>query len=316
MPGSDKNADAKLILAKIETQQGVDAAPNVAGNALRVLNLQPTFLTADQKTRAYAKPYFGADDFTLSNFQRSATFDMLMHGGGVAAGTTIPPWMLMLQASGFADPVVGGNSVTIQPTTANAKTLTSWVYLDDVQLKLLGSRATFGFKIEDDEDPVFNFDMLGIPDQALVSQAVPGNATISGYIDPVLSSTENTTMTFGGFSPAVRRWSMSANNDRQYRSLIGPADRIALRGRSLSGELVIEFPDLTLKNYFAQIRPGTTMAGQCVQGTTPGNIVQIDAPKLKISGAATSEEQGKLMVTLNVTALPVNGNDEISFTAK
>lgn len=316
MAGANKDWFSKVILAKLETTEGTDAAPTSAANALKVLNFAETFLTAEQKTRAYELAYYGATDFNLSSLQRTFTFDMLMHGGGVAAGTTIPPWMVLLQACGFAAPAVGANSVTIAPLTTNPKSVTMWAYIDDMLNKLTGGRGTFGFKIEDDEDPVFNFDVLGIPEAALASQAVPTQPTITGYIDPVLSATENTTFTMGSFSPALRRWSMSLNNDRQYRSLIGPLDRIALRGRALSGEVVIEVPDLTTKNYFSQIRPGTTMPATCVQGTTPGNIVQIDTPRLKISGAALSEEQGKAMVTLSVTALPNTGNDEVLFTSK
>lgn len=316
MPGANKDFFTKVILGKLETVEGTDAAPTSVANALKVLNFAETFLTAEQKTRAYETAYYGAQDFTLSQFQRSFTFDMLIHGGGLAAGTTVPPWMIPLQACGFGAPVVGANSVTIAPITANTKTLSMWAYIDDLLNKVAGSRGTFGFKIEDDEDPVFNFDVLGIPDQALASQAVPVAPTITGYIDPVLSATENTTFTMGAFSPALRRWSMSANVDRQFRSLIGPIDRINMRGRALSGEVVIEVPDLSTKNYFSQIRPGTTMPASCVQGTAAGNIVQIDTPRLKISGAALSEEQGKLMATLSVTALPNLGNDEILITSK
>jgi hypothetical protein len=316
MPGSSKDWFSKLILGKLETTEGTDAAPTAAANALKVLNFAETFLTAEAKTRAYELAYFGANDFNLSNFQRTFTFDMLIHGGGVTAGTTIPPWMVMLQAAGFGVPVVGASSVSISPVTAGSKAITMWAYIDDLLQKMAGARATMGFKIEDDEDPIFNFDVLGIPDAALASQAVPAAATIAGYIDPLISSTENTTFSMGGYSPALRRWSMSANVDRQYRSLIGPADRINIRGRSWTGEAVIEVPDLSSKNYFSQIRPGTTMPATCVQGVTPGNIVQIDTPRLKISGAALSEEQGKTMCTLSLTALPVVGNDEVVFTSK
>jgi len=317
MAGANKDWFTKVILAKLETTEGTDAAPTTVLNALRVLNFAETFLTAEQKVRAIETAYYGATPFVLSGFQRTMTFDMEMHGGGVAAGTTVPPWMIPLQFCGMGTPAVGANSVTIAPITAATKTGTMWAYIDDLLTKIAGSRGTFGFKIEDDEFPVWNFDVLGIPDQALASQAVPGAVTLTGYVDPLLSATENTTFTMGAYAAALRRWTMSANNDRQFRSLIGPTDRINMRGRSLSGEVVFEVPDLTTKNYFSQIRPGTTMPATCVQGSAPGNIVQIDTPRLLISGAALSEEQGKAMCTLSVTAIPsAAGNDEILITSK
>lgn len=316
MAGANKDFFTKVILAKLETTEGADAGPTTAADALRVLNFQETFMNAEQKTRAIETSYYGAAPFILSGFTRAATFDMEIHGGGVAAGTTVPPWMKMLQACGFAAPVVGASSVTQAPLTANPRSLTLWAYFDDLLTKLQGSRGTVGFKIEDDEFPVLNFDVLGIPDSALAAQAVPSNPVIAGYVDPLLSTSENTTFTMGGFAAALRRWSMAANVDRQLRSLIGPADRINMRGRGWTGEAVIECPDLTAKNYFSQIRPGTTMPATCVQGTAAGNIVQIDTPRLQISNAALSEEQGKVMATLSLTALPNTGNDEILFTTK
>jgi len=316
MAGTNKDWFTKVILGKLETTEGTDAAPTSALNALKVLNFATTFLNAEQKTRAIETPYYGATPFALTSLTRSYTYDMEIHGGGVTAGTTVPPWMIPMQACGFAAPVVGANNVTIAPVTNSPKSLTQYAYIDDLLTKILGARGSVGFKIEDDEYPIFNFDFLGVPDAAIASQAVPTAPTITGYVDPVLSTTANTTFSMGGFSPALRRFSMAANVDRQFRSLIGPADRINMRGRAWSGDVVIEVPDLTAKNYFTQIPAGTTMAATVVQGVTPGNIVQIDTPRLLISGAALSEEQGKAMVTLSVTALPNTGNDEILFTSK
>lgn len=317
MPGANHDWNAKVILLKLETTEGTDAAPTSALNALKVLNYVPTFMDADQKTRAIEKAFFGADPVAMAAFKRGATFDMEIHGGGVAAGTTIPPWMVPLQLAGFGTPVVGANSVVISPITSGIKTATHYAYLDDLLLQSIGARATVSFKIEDDEYPIFSFDLLGRPPAALASQAVPTAPTITGYIDPVLSSSENTTFTLGAYSPGLRRMTLAANVDRQFRSLIGPADRIAYRNRAWSGEVVMEIPDLTAKDYFANVKPGTTMAASIVQGAASGNIVQIDVPKLQISGNVTiSEEQGKAMATFPMTALPVAGNDEVVFTSK
>jgi len=108
---------------------------------------------------------------------------------------------------------------------------------------------------------------------------------------------------------------MDANADLQFRSLIGPADRVQYRDRGWSGTILARVPDLTAKDYFANIIPGTTMAVSCVQGTVAGNIVTIACPQLQITGNVDlSEEGGECMMSLPVTALPNAGNDEIIFT--
>lgn len=87
--------------------------------------------------------------------------------------------------------------------------------------------------------------------------------------------------------------------------------------RPWSGTIVGQIPDLATKNYFEKIRPGTTMPAKAVQGITSGNIVETSAPALQITGnVEISEEGGKAMMTVPVSAIPVNGNDEIVFTSK
>lgn len=314
MPGASKDWNAKVILWKVETTEGTDATPTSAANALRVLNYQPTFMDADQKVRNLEKAYFGADPVAMAAFKRGARFEMEMHGGGTANGTTVPPWMVPLRAAGFAAPTVGANSVTQAPITSGIGSATHWAYIDDLLMTAVGGRATAGFRIEDDEFPVFTFDYLGRPPVALAAQAVPTNPTLTGYVTPLLACTENTTFLLASYALGLRRWEMSSNSDLQYRSLIGPTDRVAYRDRAWRGTIVGEVPDLTAKDYFANVRPGTTMAASCVHGTTAGNIVTVAAPALQISGnIELSEEQGKLMMTVPVTALPVSGNDEVSF---
>lgn len=316
MSGAIKLWERKVILAKIETVEGTDAAPVVGTDAMQVLGYTPQFMDADSKVRNIERSYFGAAPVGLTALKRGATFSMEMHGGGVAAGTTVPPWMKMNRVCGFdAGVVTGANSVVQKPITDSIVSLTHWAYLDDLLIKTIGARGSVGFKIEDDEYPLFNYRVLGVAPAVMAAQAVPGNPTITGYVDPVISSTEVTTFTLGAFAVPLRRWEMDTNADLQFRSLIGPTDRVQYRDRSWSGTVVIRVPDLTAKDYFANIRPGTVMAASCIQGVTPGNIVKIDAPSLQITGNVDlSEEGGEVMATLPVTALPVTGNDEVVFT--
>lgn len=312
MPGANKDWMNKVILLKLETTEGTDSVPTSAANALQVLNFQPTFMDADTKVRNIETAYFGADPVALAAFKRGAKFDMEIAGGGTA--TTVPPWMVPLQIAGFGTPTVGGSSVTIVPITSSIKSASSYWYIDDFLMQAIGGRANVGFKIEDDEYPMLNFDYMGRPPTTLAAQAVPTAPTISGYTTPVLATTENTTFTLASYAVGLRRWEMSGNVDLAFRSLIGQSDRVNYRDRRFAGSIVAEVPDLTAKDYFANIRPGTTMAVSCVHGTVVGNIVTIACPKLQISGnVELSEEQGKLMMTMPVTALPTSGNDEISF---
>lgn len=309
-----KNWDKKVILLKAEATEGTDSAPAGATDALRVLNYQPNFMDADGKVRNIEKAYFGADPVAMANFKRGASFDLELHGSG-AAGTA-PQWMSALRFAGFAAPVLAAGATATQDPTSTVPSASHWAYIDNLLLKTVGARASVGYTVEDDEIPILNYTLLGRPPVNLAEEAAPGAPTIAGVTDPIIASSENTTFTLDGFSPALRRMTMNANVDLQFRSLIGPQDRVAYRDRNWNGQIVIELPDLATKNYFEKIRPGTTMVSQLVHGTVAGNIVTIQHPKLQITGnVELSEEQGALMATLPVTALPVAGNDEVKFIA-
>lgn len=314
MPGENKDWDSKVILFKIETTEGTDAGPTSLLNALQVMNFQPTFMDADGKTRNIEKGYFGANPQTMTAFKRGARFEMEMRGAGTATG--IPPWMVPIRVAGFGVPVVGASSVVQSPITAAIPSGTMWSYIDDLLLKALGGRATAGFRIEDDDYPVFTFDYMGAPPPSLADQAVPTAAVYTGYdAEPIIASNENTTFTLDGYAVGLRRWEMGSGTDLQYRSLIGRQDRTNYRNRAWRGTVLIEIPNLTTKNYFDKIRPGTKMVASATHGIAAGNIVGIACPALQISGnVEISEEQGKAMASIPVTALPVAGNDEVVFT--
>lgn len=309
-----KNWERKVILLKVEGTEGTDAAPVVGANALRVRNYSPTFMDADGKVRNLEKAYFGADPVAMANFKRGAAFELEMHGGG-AAGTA-PQWMTALRFAGFAAPVLVAVTSATQSPTSTVPSATHWGYLDNLLLKSVGCRANVGYTVEDDEIPIFNYSLLGRPPTTLAEEATPGAITVAGVADPVIASSENTTFSLDGYAVPLRRMTMNANVDLQFRSLIGPQDRVIYRDRSWNGSIVIELPDLTTKDYFAKVRPGTTMASSLVHGVTAGNIVTITHPALQITGnVELSEEQGVIMATLPVTALPVTGNDEVVFEA-
>lgn len=304
----------KVILLKTEATEGTDSAPVVGTDALRVLNYQPNFMDADGKVRAIEKAFLGADPVAMANFKRGASFNLEIHGGG-AAGTA-PQWMSALRFAGFAAPTLVASTSATQAPTSTVPSATHWAWIDNLLLKTIGARASVGYTIEDDEIPVFNYTLLGRPATLLAEESAPGNPTFAGVVDPVIASSEATTFTLDGFAVPLRRMTMNANVDLQFRSLIGPQDRVAYRQRNWNGQIVIEVPDLTAKNYFTNIRSGATMASSLVHGTTAGNIVTITHPRLQITGnVELSEEQNALMATIPVTALPNAGNDEVQFVA-
>lgn len=309
-----KNWLKKVILQKIETTEGTDAAPVVGTDAIQVLNYQPNFISVDPKTRQIETTYLGSKPVVLAGFRRGCSFSMEIAGGGAAA--TVPPWMKINRIAGF-DAGVATTSV-VQTPVSTIVSATHWAYLDNLLMKTVGARASMGILFEDDEFPVFNYTVLGRSDAVLAADSTPGAPTLTGYTTPVLACTENTTFTLDAFALPLRRLELNSNGDLAFRSLIGPQDRVMLRDRPWSGSIVAEVPDIATKDYFTKMRPGTTMALSLIHGTVAGNIVTFTAPKVQLTGdVSLSEEQGFAMMTMPVTLLPnaAAGNDEILITS-
>lgn len=303
--------DKKVILQKIETTEGTDAAPVVGSDAILTRNYNPNPLEMDRRERNIEVQYFGAKPVIPVQLRRGATFEIEMAGGGAAA--TVPPWMKVNRIAGF-DAGVATTNVVQTPISSSVPSATHWAYIDNLLLKTIGARASMGIRMTDDDIPFFTYTVLGKAPSTLASEATPGTAVVSAFQAPVIASTENTTFTLDGFALPLRSLELDSNNDLAYRSLIGPVDRVIWRNRAWGGRILGELPDLTSKDYFAKIQPGTTMALQVIHGTVAGNIVKIDAPKVQIVGLDLPEEDGQLMVSMDVILQPNAGNDEIIFT--
>lgn len=302
--------DKKVILQKIETTEGTDAVPVVGTDAILTRNYNPTVLDMERRERNIEVQYFGAKPAIPVQLKRGATFEVEIAGAGVAA--TVPAWMKLNRIAGF-DAGVATTTVLQTPISSSIPSATHYAYIDNLLVQTIGARATMGIRFTDDEIPFFTYTVQGRAPTALASEAVPGTPTVTAFQTPLLASTENTTFLLDGFALPLRSLELDANIDLNYRSLIGPQDRVTWRNRAWGGRITAELPDLTSKDYFAKVRTGITMALSLVHGTVAGNIVTVAAPKVQIVGMDVPEEDGIAMVTMDVLLLPNAGNDEITF---
>lgn len=310
-----KSFEKKVIVQKIETTEGTDAGPLVTADAILTRNYTPNVLDTDVKTRELDLAYFGARPQALTGFRRGATFEIDLAGSGAVA--TPAPWMVVNRIAGFdAGVVTASTKVTQSPISTVIPSATHWGYIDNAILKTVGSRATMGIRVADDEFPFFTYTLLGRAPTLLLEEAVPGAPTLSAFKDPVIACTENTTFQLDSFALGLRSLEIDMNVENVFRSLIGPADRMAFRNRAASVRIVGELPDLTTKNYFSGIRNGGTMPLSLIHGVTAGNIVEVTAPKLQITGIDIQNEDGIAMLAIDAILQPSSGNDEISLVSR
>jgi hypothetical protein len=306
--------DRKVILQKIETVEGTDAAPVVATDAIQTRNYAPNLFQMDVKVRNLDIPFFGARPEIPTNLRRGAVFEIEMAGGGAAI--TIPPWMKVNRIAGFDPGVAGASSVVQTPISAAIPSATHYAWIDNLLTPTIGARASMGIRVVDQDFPFFTYTVLGRAPPVLHTESAPGVPVVTPFQTPVLANSANTTFMLDGFALPLRSLNLDNNNALIYRTLIGPPDKVIWTNRRWAGTIVAELPDLTAKNYFSYVPIGTTMALQLIHGTVAGNIVQIDAPKVQIVGYQLPNENGIVMIQLDVILQANAGNDEILITSK
>ena len=310
-----KSAEKKLLLFKIEGTEGVDAAP-AAADAIITVGLDASGLEGDEKERKIDGQYFGARPTIHGQIRKPVSFGVELAGSGGLA-TAVPAFMKIMRICGFDAGVAGASSVVQSPISANVPSATLWPFYDNLKVVALGARANWTLTIEDDEIPMLNFTAMGFPPAGIVSEAGPGAPTFTWQAVPLVASTANTTFSLGGYSPALRRLTLNGGVSIEPRSLVGPTDKAMFRNRVITGEALIEFPDLGTKNYYTNLVNRTTQVMQLVHGTATGNIVQVDGARAEIGLITTPEDQGQLMASVPLRLLPTAaGNDELTFTSK
>jgi hypothetical protein len=312
-----KNAEKKLLLFKIETTEGTDAAPVVGTDAIITVGLDASGLEGDEVERQIDGQYFGARPTVYSQIRKPVSFGVEVAGSGVSA-TTVPAFMKILRICGFDAGIAGGSSVVQSPISAGVPSATLWPFYDNLRAAALGSRANWTAAFEAGQVPLFNLTAMGFPPAGIVSESTPGTPTFTNQATPVIVNTANTTFSLGGFSPALKRLTINGGTIVEPRSLVGPTDKAMFRNRKMTAEALVEFPDLASKNYYTNLLNRTTQAMQLVHGVAAANIVQIDSARAEVGLITTPEDQGQLMALIPLRLLPstASGNDELTFTSK
>jgi hypothetical protein len=300
------------LLAKLETTYNVDAVPTGAANAMVVRNVRVNPLTVESEARDIARPYLGNNDTVVGAFYGSLEYDIEAAGSGVAG--TAPKWGPLMQACGFAQVVTAGVSVTYTPVSSAFSSLSKYFYLDGVLHKFTGSRGSVAFKGNNRSPTMWGYRFLGLF-QPVVDAVLP-TADYTGFVKPLAFNTANTpTFTIHGVAGVLRNLSIDMANQVSYRNLVN-SEAVQLLDRKPVGSLEMEATLMATKNWFNTARDGSTGALQLIHGTTPGNIIEINAPGVQVTDPQYSEFENAAMLQAGMVLRPNIGNDEISIVVR
>ena len=300
----------RLILAKTESTYGTDPTPTGAANAILVRNLEITPLQADTVTRDLIRPYLGNSDQLLAQTRVEVTFEVELAGSGTAG--TAPAYGPVLKACGLSETVVATTSVTYAPVSASFSSVTLYFFNDGIRHKVTGCRGTFELNAEVGQIPVISFTMTGIYN-APTDEALP-SPTYANQSAPLIFKNGNTSnFSIFSYSGCLQSLSFQIANEVVYRELVGCTKESLIVNRAPAGDVVIEAPTITAKDFFAIATGSSTGSITFQHGSTAGNIVTFATAQSDIGQPSYSDQDGIQMLNLPYVAVPTSaGNDELS----
>lgn len=302
----------KVILAKKETTYGTDSAPTPAANAVLTRNFSAKPIEADQLERPLDRGTWGANPTAATNKRQSHSFEVELAGSGTAG--TAAAWHELLEACGMAPAAITAGVRAEQRMalpTATPSALTLHHYIEDQLRRAVGVRGTFSVDFTVGAYPFLSLSTVGlIPATTPRSTAAPTAPTLTRWRQPLEVSSVNTAILLDSYAVLLKSLRLDANVPASIRNLVGA--RYVNRGsHAVTGQLVVEAPSMAAKDYLATLDTNALVPLSIVHGTVAGNMVEVSCPKLQILDIAESEEDNRLMWTMQVAATVDAGADDL-----
>lgn len=312
-----------MIQLALETTYGT-AQTLTATDVIMVSAPKVTPINANNVSLDRTLPYLGASPELVGTRYASVEFEAELAGSGVVG--TAPAWGRALQCCGFAQ-TIAATRVDYLPLTDSQPSAT--IYINDsgsVHL-LTGARGSVSIKLVQGEKPtlMFKFDGMYNPITATSAPATD----YSSWKMPKVPTNANTaalvlggTITTGATAPAITGGAtlpslgleIDMGNQVQFTPLIG-RETIDITGRDAKGKLRVDLTAAQEVSYATNVLNATTQSIGIIHGTTVGEKVALFLPNGQLTNYAKDELNGTRLISYDVRALPLAGNDEVRIVA-
>ncbi|MCH8500152.1 MAG: hypothetical protein LAT63_16895 [Marinobacter sp.] len=304
----------RLVLAAIESTYGTDPGLTPVANAILTRTVQVTPLAGDDIDRPLLRAYYGNSQSIAGEKHVELTMEVELAGSG-AAGTA-PAWGPLLRACGFGETVDAGVDVTYNPVTGGEESISCWIHRDGVLHKFTGGRGSVSFNLGVNNIPYMTFTFLGLLG-TISNEAMPTTADYTAFQVPLPVTNEYTsTLSLHGALVSFSQLNIDVAVEAVKHQVVGAASSIMIVDRAPSGTAVIEEPALATLDLYTKARDAALGELTLTHGTTPGNIIEIVAPKTANGSPTEQDLNGVQMLSVPLTINPDAGNDELVITVK
>lgn len=304
----------RLVLAAIESVYGTDPGLTPAANAILTRTVQVTPLAGDDIDRPLLRAYYGNSQSIAGEKHVELTMEVELAGAGTAGDA--PPWGPLLRACGFAQTVDAGVDVTYNPVTGGEESISCWIHRDGVVHKFTGGRGSVSFNLGVNNIPFMTFTFLGLLG-TISNEAMPTTADYSEFQVPSPVTNDYTSaLSLHGAAVSFSQFTLDVAVEAVKHQVVGANSSINIVDRGPAGTAVIEEPALATLNLYTKARDASLGELTLTHGTTPGNIIEIFAPKMANGSPTEQDLNGVQMLSVPLTINPDTGNDELVITVK
>ena len=308
-------AKKKILLVKPEVEYGVDPAPD-GSNAVVTKNLSISPYEGNTVQRDIDRDSLGNDlEFNTAPYVK-ITFGVELATSGTAG--IAPGWGAILRACGFSETVTPDTDVVYEPVSESFESVTLYYHLNGQLHKGTGARGTVKFDLQAGSMPEMQFEFT-CQWHAPEIVAVPPVVNTDVYKMPLPVNSVNTTLSVAGYVANAESVDVDIANTVPFRDVIN-SQQVMITDRAPAGSMTIEAPDLATKDFFdaSSSHSGVTLHPLSVShGKVAGQIVELAAPKVQLSGISPGDSDGILTYSMNTRLIPTDaGDDEFVLTLK
>jgi hypothetical protein len=301
----------RLILAAAESTYGT-AATLAATDAVRIMNdldLKP--LQMELVNRDLIYNWVGNQPRLVSQQMASISFSFEMSGSGTAG--TAPRFGPILRAAGHNEIIVASTSVTYNPVGSAYTGMTIDCHHGGKRHRLTGVRGNVTLDLSVNAIPTMKFEGMGF--YAVPTDVSDPTTTYGAQADPlIVNSTNTTTVSVASFASCMESFSFNCGRSPSLRQLAGCSREVRIDNeRTPEGEISIESPTITAKNFFADATAQTLVPITWTHGPV-GNRVVFTASTSSLGDPEYADSEGIEMLRLPFMPIPglTNGFNDYS----
>ncbi len=304
----DKRA---VLLAKDEVTYNTDSVPVAATDAILIEDLAWAFASQRMYQQNPVRASLGKLKPVYAGALISVSGKCEMKGSGVAG--TAPEIAPLLRASGWAETISAGVSVTYKPVSAQAshKSSTQYFYDDGLLLKMTGCRGKCSFDLSVGKAAMASFEFTG-HFVSLTDVALP-SAVYDSAVPPMLV---NVPFTVGGYAAVISKLAFDLGIELSIPESIAAADgygEIQITGRLPTGSFNPLRVTKATKDFIADWQSSAALAlDSGVIGSVAGNKLQVTMPKITYVDIARGNQNNVGTYENKFQAAENAGDDEIS----